>query len=109
MRSIAFVAIVLAACTTAPPSRADVAATTTTAAAAPARTPAVPKDSPNYDVFEGTSFKNACTTDADCHVGGCSHEVCSAETRIMSPCIAREDQPRGASCGCISGECLWYR
>lgn len=107
MRSSLYLLALLAACTTAPPPRADVAATA--APAAPARTPAVSKDSPNYDIFEGTSFKNGCATDADCHIGGCSHEVCSAETRVMSSCIAREDQPRGASCGCISGECLWYR
>src|SRR5215470_18838978 len=102
----------LAACTSAPPPRADVAATAAPAApAAPAaaRTPAVPKDSPNYDLFEGTSFKNDCTADTDCHVGGCSHEICSAATRVMSSCIAHEDQPKGAACGCVSGQCIWYR
>ena len=96
----------LAACTSAPPPRADVAAT---AAPAAARTAAVPKDSPNYDLFEGTSFKNDCTADTDCHVGGCSHEICSAATRVMSSCIAHEDQPRDATCGCVSGQCIWYR
>jgi eight-cysteine-cluster-containing protein len=107
MRLAIFFALAFLACTTAPAPRADVAAAA--APAAPARTPAVPKDSPNYDIFEGTSYKNACTTDADCHIGGCSKEVCSAEARIMSSCIVREDQPRGAGCGCVGGECVWYR
>ena len=48
-------------------------------AAAGARTPAVPSGSPHYDLFEGTSYKNDCAEDSDCKVGGCSHEVCSAQ------------------------------
>lgn len=107
MRSFICLLAFFAACTNAAASRPDVAAAGAPAAAA--RTPAVPKDSPNYDLYEGTSFKNDCTADADCHIGGCSHEVCSAATRVMSSCIKRDDQPTGASCGCISGECLWYR
>jgi eight-cysteine-cluster-containing protein len=104
MRAFLFLCFALAACTT-PPAQADVPAT----AAAAKRTPAVPKESPNYDLFEGTSHKNDCKADADCHVGGCSHEVCSADTRVMSSCIKHEDQPQGVTCGCVSGECIWYR
>jgi eight-cysteine-cluster-containing protein len=103
---IVIVSLLAVACTSAPPPRGDVTPPSSTSTS---RTPAVPKDSPHYDLFEGTSHKNDCTTDADCHVGGCSHEVCSAETRVMSSCIAHEDQPRDASCGCLAGECLWYR
>ncbi len=90
--------LLTAACTSAPPPRAD-----------PARTPAVPADSPHHDLFEGTSFKNACTQDQDCHAGGCSHEVCSAEAQVMTPCMVHEDQPRDATCGCVAGQCIWYR
>jgi eight-cysteine-cluster-containing protein len=91
-----------------PAARADAAAARADAAAA-ARTPAVPPGSPHYDLFEGTSYKNDCTADKDCHAGGCSHEVCSAEGHVMSPCIVHPDQPRDATCGCVSGQCIWYR
>jgi len=94
----------LVACTSSPAPRADPAATVTTN-----RTPAVSKDSRNYDLFEGTSYKNDCAQDSDCVVGGCAKEVCSAEPRVVTSCIVRQDQPRDASCGCVSGQCLWYR
>jgi eight-cysteine-cluster-containing protein len=70
------------------------------------RTPLLAKDDPR---FEGPTFKNACATDADCHVGGCSSEVCVAEEAVITACVAHPDQPRGASCGCLSGQCLWYK
>ena len=73
------------------------------------RVPAVPADSPHHDLFEGVGLKNACTQDSDCHVGGCSAEICSAEEGAVSPCIVQSDQPRGASCGCVSSSCIWYR
>jgi len=128
---ILFACAVIVACTSSPPTRADVPAPAPAAAApepapapapapaaadaarapaaAGARTPAVPKSSPNYDLFEGTAHKNACKADADCHVGGCSHEVCSADTRVMSSCIMHDDQPRDATCGCVNSECIWFR
>lgn len=79
------------------------------APAAGARTPAVPSGSPHYDLFEGTSYKNDCAEDSDCRVGGCSHEVCSAQSGVRTSCIAHEDTPRDATCGCVSGQCIWYR
>jgi len=77
--------------------------------AAKNRTPAVPKDSPHYDLFEGTHYKNDCTKDGDCHAAGCGKEVCSAESKVMSPCIAYPDQPRDATCGCVEKQCVWYK
>jgi eight-cysteine-cluster-containing protein len=71
------------------------------------RTPAVPAGSPNHDLFEGVSYKNACTADADCQIGGCGGEVCSAEEGVITPCIAHADKPQ-ASCGCVQGDCIWY-
>jgi eight-cysteine-cluster-containing protein len=69
------------------------------------RTALLAKDDPR---FEGPTFKNACGGDADCKTGGCSNEICTAEEGVMSACVVQSDQPRGASCGCVSGECVWY-
>jgi eight-cysteine-cluster-containing protein len=74
-----------------------------------AREAAVAKDSPHYAVFEGPTFKNACAGDGDCKIGGCSGEVCTAEEGVNTTCQVYEDQPRDATCGCVSGECIWYR
>jgi eight-cysteine-cluster-containing protein len=72
-----------------------------------ARTPALMPGSPNYDLFEGTSFQNDCSADGDCKIGGCGGEVCSAEEGAITPCIAHPDKPQ-ASCGCVQGQCIWY-
>ena len=97
--------VLLAACSSSAPSRAADPAS----APAKARVPAVPGDSPRHDLYEGTAYRNACTLDSDCHAGGCSHEVCSADEGVITSCIAHEDQPRDATCGCVKGECIWYR
>src|SRR5262245_19771977 len=98
MRTLAL--LFLISCTSSPPPKAS---------DPPAkRTPAVATDSPHYDLFEGTSYKNDCAQDADCHIGGCGHEVCSAETQVMTPCMALADAPRD-SCGCVANVCIWYR
>lgn len=111
------VLVFTAGCTSAPEPRADIPAPGAAAGSpdpspAPtsgARTPAVPKDSAHYDLFEGTSYKNDCAADGDCNVGGCSHEVCSAQAGVKTSCIAHADSPRDATCGCVSGQCIWYR
>jgi eight-cysteine-cluster-containing protein len=59
--------------------------------------------------FEGPSFKNACAADGECKVGGCGGEVCTAEEGVNSVCIAYPDAPKDASCGCVKGECVWYK
>src|SRR5258708_2712577 len=94
-------ALVLAACSASAPQR--------TVEPSTARTPAVATGSPHHDLFEGTSYKNDCAQDPDCHADGCSKEVCSAETGVMTPCLALADQPRDATCGCVAGQCIWYR
>jgi eight-cysteine-cluster-containing protein len=96
-------ALLLTGCTSSAP--AQVAAPQ----AAAVRTPAVPATSPHYDLFEGTRYKNDCASDSDCHTGGCGREVCSAETKVITMCMVLEDQPQGATCGCVSGQCIWYR
>lgn len=74
------------------------------------RVPAVKASDPLYDRVEGTSFKNACRSDAECHVGGCSSEVCSAEEGVITTCEFREFPQRkvAAACGCVAGKCVWY-
>jgi eight-cysteine-cluster-containing protein len=101
--------VTFAACQSGPEPRADLPAHAAPAPATGARTPAVPTSSPHYDLFEGTSYKNDCAEDSDCSVGGCSHEVCSAQTGVKTSCIAHSDSPRDATCGCVDGRCIWYR
>jgi hypothetical protein len=75
------------------------------------RTPAVESSHAQYQRVEGTSFQNACTGDEQCAVGGCSQEICSAEQGVSSTCEAPADgwPSTGASCGCVKGQCIWYR
>lgn len=76
-----------------------------------ARTPAVASSHAQYQRVEGTSFQNGCSGDDQCAVGGCSSEVCSAEQGVSSTCEAPADgwPTTGASCGCVKGQCIWYR
>lgn len=73
------------------------------------RTPFVSPDSPLYRRVEGIGARNMCSSDADCMRSGCSGEVCSAE-RLVTTCEVR-DWPhlQGAECGCVQGQCIWYR
>jgi hypothetical protein len=75
------------------------------------RTAAVASSHAQYQRVEGTSFQNACSRDDQCAVGGCSSEVCSAEQGVSSTCEAPADgwPTTGASCGCVQGQCIWYR
>jgi len=75
------------------------------------RTPAVPSSHAQHQRVEGTSFQNGCSRDDQCAVGGCSSEVCSAEQGVSSTCEAQADgwPTQGASCGCVQGQCIWYR
>lgn len=113
MRSAAILALILAACSSTqssappppPPSGDDVAPP----APAPAgRTPAIPEDHPLYGRVEGEQKPGECADDAACVVGGCSAEVCSTE-QVQTTCEARDWPTKGASCGCVSGQCMWYR
>lgn len=62
-----------------------------------------------YARVEGIGAENACASDADCVKTGCSSEVCSAE-QIVTTCEMRTwPQEMGAECGCVDGQCVWYR
>src|SRR5512144_2723840 len=72
------------------------------------RTPALTPDNPLYARLECAGCANDCTQDSDCHVGGCSGEICSAQTDVVSTCEA-VPWPRGnPACGCVQGQCIWY-
>ena len=58
-----------------------------------------------YDRFEGTHLDNSCVSDSDCVVGGCSGEVCAAESGYTT-CEGLSSVPSG-SCGCVAGQCIW--
>lgn len=74
------------------------------------RTPAVSPSSPLYDRVEGAGFANDCASDAACFRAGCSSEVCSAAGDVVTTCeVQAWPQGDGASCGCVAGQCVWYR
>ena len=62
-------------------------------------------DDPYYDRFEGISFDNSCDIDEDCMIGGCSSEICAAES-IGSTCEELPYKPDGG-CLCVDGVCQW--
>lgn len=75
-----------------------------------ARATVVAEGHPLYGRVEGEGLDNACRVDADCRRAGCSSEVCSAAVEVMTTCEVEDwPQGQGASCGCVGGECRWYR
>jgi eight-cysteine-cluster-containing protein len=73
------------------------------------RVRAVDRKDPLYSRVEGERFENRCRDDSQCKAGGCSGEVCSAAEGVLTTCEVR-DWPQGkAGCGCVAGECVWYR
>jgi eight-cysteine-cluster-containing protein len=85
--------------------------TTPAPSAGAARTPAVAASDPLYSRVEGTTFQNACQADNQCFVGGCSSEICTAEEGVSGTCEmpATGFPSKGATCGCVAGQCIWYR
>lgn len=76
---------------------------------AAARAPTVPKDHALYGRFEGSGADNACSSDAQCFKAGCGGEICSATKDMVSTCeVLPVSLPATASCGCVTGECLWW-
>ena len=65
------------------------------------RIKAVAADHPLYARVEGAKLKNACAGDSDCHVGGCSREVCSAEAGVVTSCEVQSWPQGDATCGCV--------
>lgn len=73
------------------------------------RTPLIHKNHALYARYEGLSQQNACQVDTDCHKGGCSREVCSAEPAVNTTCEVLEVKiPESAGCGCLDNQCLWF-
>src|SRR5690349_5394398 len=74
-----------------------------------ARTPLIGPDHQLYARLEAPNAKNACASDGDCVKGGCSSEVCAAESVVSTCEMPAEGWPvRGASCGCVAGQCQWF-
>lgn len=77
--------------------------------AAEERKLAVPSDHPLFARFEGEGFANDCQTDAACHIGGCSSEVCSADEGVITTCdVPPVAMPEGTACGCVAKQCRWW-
>ncbi|HEY8377173.1 MAG TPA: hypothetical protein VIK91_11820 [Nannocystis sp.] len=73
------------------------------------RVPLVPMSHEFYKRLEGITFKNDCEDDAGCFRGGCSGEICTAQSDVMGTCEVLPVQiPATARCGCVEGECMWY-
>ena len=62
-----------------------------------------------YPRVEGVGAENACSSDAECVRTGCSREVCSAEPMVTTCEVRTWPQQMGAECGCVQGQCVWYR
>jgi eight-cysteine-cluster-containing protein len=73
------------------------------------RVPLVANTHPLYARVEGTSLANDCQNDDNCHIGGCSSEICSAEQGASSTCEVQAWPTIGGSCGCVANQCQWYR
>lgn len=88
-----------------PPSGSD----STGGAGSAKRAPLVPKDHAYHARLEGAGAENACSGDAECFKAGCSGEICAATKDVVSTCEVLPVQiPASASCGCVSGECIWW-
>lgn len=63
------------------------------------------------EYFSGKSrfSRGMCAKDSDCFVGGCSGEVCSSESDVITTCEYSENFPNKVSysCGCVSQVCGW--
>ncbi len=74
------------------------------------RRPAIGRSDPLFRRVEAPSRANRCQADSDCRTSGCSGEVCAAED-VVSACPFEPGMtwpPRGARCGCVQAECIWY-
>lgn len=71
------------------------------------------RDTVNLGGFCGSSTKALCQTDADCVSGGCSGQVCEkvgeggVTTCEYADCYNKNQY--GVVCGCVSGQCQWYK
>jgi eight-cysteine-cluster-containing protein len=73
------------------------------------RTAVVDEDHPLYGRFESSAKPGECKADTDCHVGGCSSEVCSAQEGVVTTCeVLPVRLPPGSACGCVDDTCRWW-
>src|SRR5262245_18410810 len=75
----------------------------------PDRVPLTYDTDPDYATFEGMGFKYACVSDDVRHPSNCGNQMCSAEIVLGDVCRIDAEPPPGASCGCVRGECVWWR
>jgi eight-cysteine-cluster-containing protein len=69
----------------------------------------VPESHALYGRLEVPDMPNACESDANCHVGGCGGETCSAEPEVITTCeLLPVRFPEGSQCGCVEGQCRWW-
>jgi eight-cysteine-cluster-containing protein len=82
---------------------------TTSTTTSDTRTPLVPQAHRMHARLEAPHAKNECVSDGECMKGGCSGEVCAAES-VNSTCEMPEGgfPVQGSSCGCIGGQCQWF-
>lgn len=63
--------------------------------------------------FCGTSVKDACSSNTDCKVGGCSSQVCGASAdTAMTTCEYRDcfkAMDYALTCKCVSSQCQWAK
>ena len=60
---------------------------------------------------EGGCARNngdACSSDADCAVGGCGGEVCYNPQLSEGVSTCDCSTPAVSGCGCVNGTCSWY-
>jgi len=74
------------------------------------RVAAVDPADPQLELVEQPSVANACATNDECFVSGCAQYACSAVPVLADACSdAPAFAPIGATCGCVSGACIWWR
>lgn len=72
-----------------------------------------PRNTADLGGFCGSATKASCQGDADCVAGGCSGQVCGSATESIvttcewTDCYAAQNY--GVKCGCVAGECQWYK
>lgn len=50
----------------------------------------------------------ACSSDADCEIGGCGSELCYNPEFGGGGTTCDCGSPQGVSCGCVNGQCTWW-
>ena len=64
------------------------------------------------EYYSGNSrySKGECQIDNDCSITGCSSEMCTADSSIMTTCEILTNAPdkNKYACGCIKDRCGWY-